>query len=126
MTPPPPQQTDPYPEGIVSPGEAEPNDIVYKAYEGWYPEDQVINELPEADDIPNNYNLYIDAEVLLPHDGEHLQATRVIGRAKDKEGKVFGTYHQNPMLNTSVYEVMFPDGSTSQYAASIIAENIYS
>ena len=30
------------------------------------------------------------------------------------------------MLNTNVYEVMFPDGSTSRYATNIIAENIYS
>ena len=126
MSPPPPDQTDPYPEDLVSPGEAAPDDVVYESYEGWYPEDQVINDLPDADDIPDNYDVYIDAEVLLPKDGEHLQAARVIGRAKNEEGKTFGTYHQNPMLNTNVYEVMFPDGSTSRYAANIIAENIYS
>ena len=126
MTPPPPKASDPYPEGIVSPGEIEPDDIVYETYEGWYPDEKPINPLPEADDIPDTYDVYIDAEVLLPQDGKHLQAARVIGRAKDANGKLFGTYHQNPMLNTNVYEVMFPDGGTSRYAANIIAENIYS
>ena len=70
--------------------------------------------------------MYIDAEVLLPQDGEHLWAARVIQRARDKDGKQFGTYNQNPILNTNVYEVMFPDGSTSKYAANIISKNIFS
>ena len=126
MTSPPPQQSDPYLEGIVSPGEVEPNDLVYKTYEGRYPEEQPINALPEADNIPDSYDVYIDAEVLLPQGRKHLQAARVIGRAKDEHGKLFDTYHQNPMLNTNVYKVMFPDGGTSRYAANIIAENIYS
>ena len=30
------------------------------------------------------------------------------------------------MLNTRIYDVLFPDGSVRQYAANIIAENLYS
>ena len=81
--------------------------------------------MPEADDI-SEYNVYIDAEVMLPKDGEYMQAARVIGQSRDKEGKTIGTFNQNAILNTKVYDVMFPDGSVSQYAANIIAENIYS
>ena len=126
MTPPVPPH-EPYPEVIISPGENEPpDDTVYEKYEGWYDDDQVINDLPEADDVQGNFDLYIDAEVLLPQDGEHLRAARVIRRARDKDGKQFGTYNQKLMLNTNVYEVMFPDGSISKYAANIIAENIFS
>ena len=32
----------------------------------------------------------------------------------------------NPIINTRVYDMMFPDGSIQQYAANLIAENIYS
>ena len=63
---------------------------------------------------------------MLPKDGEHMQAARVIGQSRDKEGKTIRTFNQNPILNMKVYNVMFPDGSVSQYAANIISENIYS
>ena len=79
----------------------------------------------EADNI-SKYDVYIDAEVMLLKDGEHMQAVRVIGQSRDKEWKTIGTFNQNPILNTKVYDVIFPDGSISQYAANIIAENIYS
>ena len=36
------------------------------------------------------------------------------------------TYNKNPILDTRVYDVMFPDGAVCQYAANIIAENMYS
>ena len=65
MTPPAPQ-SDPYPEAIVSPGETESDGLVYKKYEGWYEDAQVINDLPKADDFQPNSDLYIDAKVLLP------------------------------------------------------------
>ena len=82
-------------------------------------------ELVDVDDIPD-LDLYLTAEVLLPQNGEHMQAARVISRAKDAEGKVIGTYNNNPILDTRVYDVMFPDGAVQQYSANIIAENLYS
>ena len=83
------------------------------------------HEMPEVDDI-NDFDMYINSEVLLPQDGEHMRAAKVIGRATDSEGKAIGNYHSNPVLKTRVYDVMFPDGSIQQYVANIIAENLYS
>ena len=37
-----------------------------------------------------------------------------------------GTYHDNPILNTMIYDVEFPDGEVREYSANIIAENMYS
>ena len=119
----PPQQdseSNTYPEGILSPGEEED---IYEPYEGLY--DEGTSTLPDVDDIPD-YDLYIDAEVMLPQNGEHMQAARVIGQSVGKDGKTFGTFNQNPIMNTKIYDVMFPDGSVQQYAANSIAENIYS
>ena len=47
-------------------------------------------------------------------------------RVKDKYGKVKGTYNNNTILDTRVYDVMFPDGAVFQYEENIIAENMYS
>ena len=81
--------------------------------------------LPDVDSIPD-LDEYINAEVLLPQDGEYLRAATVVGRARDRDGMPIGEYHHNPILNSRVYDVMFPDGSIQQYAANIIAENIFS
>ena len=83
-----------------------------------------MKELSDTDDIPD-LDLYLSAEVLLPQDGEHLKAATVIRRVTDDNGVAIGQYNQNSILDTRVYEVMFPDEATQQYATSIIAENIY-
>lgn len=67
----------------------------------------------------------INAEVLLPHDESSALAT-VLRRTVDMiDGNMIGTYNDNPLLNTMVYDCVFPDGTTKEYAANIIAENIY-
>ena len=55
-----------------------------------------------------------------------MSSEKVVSPLKDKNGKLNDTYNNNPILNTRVYDVMFPDGAVCQYAASIIADNIYS
>ena len=49
-----------------------------------------------------------------------------MNRTKDKDSNIIGTYNPDPILNTIVYDVMFPDGSVSKYSANLIAENLYS
>ena len=112
-----------YPESIDEAKSGPVDDEIYELYEGWY--DEPCHPISDVDEV-EDYDLYIDAEVMLPRDGKYLEAARVIGQAKDKNGKNYGTYNQNPVLNTKVYNVMFPDGTVTPYAANIIAENIYS
>lgn len=66
----------------------------------------------------------INAELQLPQ-GEKLQSAKVIGRSKDIDGNIIGTYDHNPILNTMIYDVEFPDGAVREYSANVIAENIY-
>jgi hypothetical protein len=40
-------------------------------------------------------------------------------------GVVVGTFNENPLLNTILYECEFGDGTTKEYAANTIASNIY-
>ena len=68
-------------------------------------------------------DLLINAEVLLPQ-GESNQMAKVVRRAIGRGGNVVGTFNNNPVLNTLVYDVEFSDGSVKQYAANVIVENV--
>ena len=67
---------------------------------------------------------WINVEVCLPQ-GENNSMAKVVGRSKDAEGNVIGTYNDNPFANTMVYDVEFPDGVIKEYAANVIAGNMY-
>lgn len=50
---------------------------------------------------------------------------KVKGNSNDADGNIIGNYNDNLFLNTMVYDVEFPDGAIKEYAANIIAENMY-
>ena len=81
--------------------------------------------MPEVDDIAH-CDRYIESEVLLPRNGKEMSSSKLVSRVKDKYVKVKGTYNKNNTLDTRVYDVMFSYGAVCQYAANIIAENMYS
>jgi hypothetical protein len=97
-------------------------------------DEEVPIELPEEDPVDAGgravldkpfTDLLIHAEVLLPQ-GEDIKSAKVKGRSKDKSGSTIGSYDPNPLLNSIIYDVEFPDGVVKQYAANTIAENMYS
>jgi hypothetical protein len=80
----------------------------------------------EIDDYdPDTYEGYITAQVLLPK-GDEFQIGTVVRRRAGKDGNPVGKSDQNPIMDTRVYEVEFADGEVLEYAANIIAENLYS
>ena len=66
----------------------------------------------------------INADVLLPR-GEMNAVAKVVKQSVDAEGKVVGSFSENLMLNTLMYECEFPDGATKEYATNIIADKIF-
>ena len=70
-------------------------------------------------------DVLIGADALLPQ-GEKLTSARVKSRHIDENGDITGQYDTNPLLNSLIYDVEFPDGTVREYAANIIAENMYS
>ena len=50
---------------------------------------------------------------------------RVKGGKRNALGQEIGTYNENPMIDTMKYEVEFQDGTIKEYAANVIADNIY-
>jgi len=82
-------------------------------------------ELEEADEIQHEaYDRYITARVCVPKGGEMAYGT-VKNRKRRLDGDLMGRSNANPILDTSIYEVEFDDGSTEAYSANIIAEPIY-
>ena len=84
---------------------------------------QPVPDLKDADDL--DLNRHLSAKVLIPKDGHTFANGRVVRRARDSGGQLVGKSHNNPILDTSVYEVEFEDGSVEKYNANIIAEHIY-
>jgi hypothetical protein len=80
--------------------------------------------VPEADDyMHESYDKYLTAEVLLPNGGELVRAKKVRARKWDHDGTPIGRSHSNPILDSHLYEVEFPDGSTDAFTANVIAES---
>ena len=105
-----------------------------KEFELYEDNEEIPRSLPEADTSydskgrpilqqPSSDRL-IHSEVLLPQ-GRRIRSAKVLRRTVDDDGELVGTYHENPLLNTCTYDVVFDDGEVKQYAANIIAENLY-
>ena len=78
--------------------------------------DEPVDANPEHDRIAN-----AEAQLQL---GNELSKGVVKRWAVGPEGKVVGSYDDNPILNSMVYEVEFPDGQVKECAANIITENV--
>ena len=101
-----------------------PQDLQDEDYDVYDPMEPEADK-PEADAFtPEMYDALISAEVLLPK-GDVLLPAKVLGRKRDAAGNPIGVAHSNPILDTRIYDVQFPDGHTESYAANMIAENIY-
>ena len=70
------------------------------------------------------YDKLVKAEVRMPHNGG-MKSGKVIGRMIADDGRVYGTYDDNPYRNTVSYDVEFGDGQIKNYSASLIADNMY-
>jgi hypothetical protein len=82
--------------------------------------------MPEADDYtPEAYDKWLEAEVLLPK-GDCYATGKVVKRKRDDDGLPIGKAHNNPILDTRIYEVEFQDGHVEEYAANVIAECLFS
>ena len=69
------------------------------------------------------YDKMINDEVTLQC-GENVEKVRVILRSMGPDGKTTGEYDDNPILNSVLYDVEFPDGQVKEYSANLIDENL--
>jgi hypothetical protein len=89
-------------------------------------DDDTTGTVAERDEIDQEaIDLYLNAEVTLPIDGELLTG-KVVRRKRDADGNLIGKAAANPILDTRLYVVSFPDDREVEYAANVIAENMLS
>jgi hypothetical protein len=65
------------------------------------------------------------ATVSLPRGDSHSLG-QVMGRKRDPSGSLIGTRHDNPILDSRVYLVGFPDGATADVSYNTIASHLHS
>ena len=102
-------------------------------YDTYEDADEDFKAMPEIDDpVDANgraiyqqppYDQLLNTEVLMQQ-GDHMRRAKVTGRTLDENGRAIGTHNDNAYLNTSIYDVEFPNGEVKAYAANIIAENM--
>jgi len=106
--------------------------LTFQLYREDVPEDNDDNEhfqpealQPEQDDIePDIYDELLLAEPVLQQDGVYARA-KIIGRKRDANGNLIGSYNPNPLLNTRIYLTSFPNGHVAKFSANLISESIY-
>ena len=116
---------------FVTPMPEPTKDSEFVEYEDDDEEARVIPEWDDPVDSAGNpidqqplYDKLINAELLLQH-GDNMVNAKIIGRSIGSDGHAYGTYDENPVMNTMVYDIEFPDGEVKEYSANVIAENMY-
>ena len=82
-------------------------------------------DVPMGDDITPGPEPLLHAEVFLPH-GDRQEIAKVIGRKRNADGNFVGRKHQNPILDSRVFVVEFPDGDQKDVAYNVLAEHLFS
>ena len=77
---------------------------------------RVLEQQPAFDKI-------INAEVMIQN-ADEMEMGKVARQSLDADGRMTGTYHDNPFLNTIKYDVEFSNAQVKEYGANIIAENM--
>ena len=68
---------------------------------------------------------HIGQQVLLPQN-DQMVLSKIIKRKRNADGSLVGTKNSNPILDSRIYEVEYPDGSAAEYATNVITECLYS
>lgn len=76
------------------------------------------------EDHPVGHDKYIAAKIQIQRE-DTIHRGVVKRRKRDSDGKLIGFSHENPILDTAVYEVEFEDGHVESYYANQIAEAVY-
>ena len=106
------------------------NDDIWEEHEDEDKSDQIIPNIEDKVDTKGHqinqqpaYYKLIKSEVQLQHNNEMIYG-KFKQRALNPDGQTTGSYDENPMIISIIYEVEFEDGHVKEYTANTIAENI--
>jgi hypothetical protein len=93
------------------------------------PWDDTFAKLEDFEENENTLKVldeYLGANVCLPgNDGDEVLC-KVKGRKRDTNGIPIGERNNNPILDSRIFQVEFPDGHIEEYSTNVIAEAILS
>ena len=84
-------------------------------------------DIKEADEYTPEVgdDTYVNMELALPRDDTGPTFAKVTKRVRDANGNPIGKAHDNPILDTRIYEVEYLDGRKESLAANAIAANMF-
>lgn len=85
--------------------------------------DEKVAEVDEA--YLESLDNYIGVEVVIPGRNAEPVLAKIKSRKRDSLGSPIGQADSNPILDTRVYNLEFPDGRIEEYAVNVIAENLF-
>ena len=85
----------------------------------------VDNVIPQEDSTKEAFDTLINAEVSINVNDKHALG-KVTKRAREADGRPIGRRDDNPFLDTRMYEVRMPDGSSHELTYNVVAKNIFS
>ena len=105
--------------------EEDPYKMFFDDHEDEQNEDVATNEYTTDSDPPSaeNSDKLIGLKVNFNLDGATEDTIKY--RKRTSDGLLVDTENPNPILDTHVYEVEFPDENSNEYSANIILENLY-
>ena len=84
---------------------------------------EVIEEHLSLEEIDD----FIGTNVVIPGRDGIEPVLGIVKRLKrDSNGNIIGVKHDNPIMDTRIFELEFPDGRVEEYSTNIIAENLFS
>lgn len=99
-------------------------DIETPTYDPYEDQENQPHVVPDREDVQEEgYDPYTHAEVLLPS-GDKMLTAKVMRPKRNRDGSMIGKGNVNPILDTRVYEVQFPDGHEAEFSANVIAESM--
>ena len=81
--------------------------------------------IPQDDPTEEAFDTLLNAELSINVGDKHTLVT-LTKRARGADGRPIGQRDDNPFLDTCVYEVRMPDGSSCELTYNVIAENLFS
>ena len=87
-------------------------------------QDVVDDEGKPIDGLDHIVDSYINMEVKLPHKDKELYGS-IVGLCLEKDGRMIGTPHPNPYMNTVLYQVKFDNGTMAAYGGNTRAEKMW-
>ena len=70
-------------------------------------------------------NTYLNMELAIPRYGDGPDFSKVTKRLRDKDGLTIDRSHNNPILDTRMYEVEYKDRHKTSLAANAIADSMF-